>query len=111
MDDAAGAPIGWWRAGLLGIAAGSPIVWAVWAYMPDVQDGWGAFGVFLFQAPVVVLVTAVIGLIGVLASSQRGRERWRPAWLVLAPFVMWLVLLTAAALSGPTGSVTERRAG
>ncbi|GAA2357780.1 hypothetical protein GCM10010170_051210 [Dactylosporangium salmoneum] len=113
MDDGAAAPVRWWRPGLLGMAAGVPIAWAVWAFTADVAsaDGLGAIVVFLGYGPVIVIAVAAVSCIALWEFVRQRAQRWRLSWVLAAPFAMWVVLLVGAITSGPSGSTTEQRLG
>ncbi|GAA3208300.1 hypothetical protein ACFO1B_18660 [Dactylosporangium siamense] len=106
MDDRA-------RAGLVGIGASVPIVASVWAFAADLSTmgGFGGLIVFLVYGPMIVLAAAAAGWVVVWALLDRGTEPWRHSWVIVAPFVMWVVLLAGAVTSGPVESVTEQRLG
>ncbi|WP_238009027.1 hypothetical protein KZZ52_20785 [Dactylosporangium sp. AC04546] len=108
------ATVKWWQSGLVGIGAGLPMVWAVWAFTADVSavDGLGVILVFFWYGPMIVAFLAVAGWIAVLAVVGNGKARWRYWWWVVAtPLALWGVLLIGALTSGPTGSAPEQRLG
>jgi hypothetical protein len=91
-----------WRVPI-GVAAGLPIAGAVGAYADD--DG---FLVFFWYGPMIVAVLTA----GAAAVIRTWRLPWRDWWwVVAAPPVMWVVLLVGAVTSGPSGSLSEQRAG
>ncbi|MFB9451414.1 hypothetical protein [Dactylosporangium vinaceum] len=105
-------PFGWWRSGLLGLVAAAPVVWAVVGLIGELDADLGGLVVFAVYGPCVVAGAALLGaalMVGV--TLERRAERWRLAWMIAAPPLVWLVLAVGAEQGGPMMPVGELRVG
>ncbi|MEU7874758.1 hypothetical protein [Dactylosporangium sp. NPDC049140] len=104
-------PVGWWRSGLVGLGVALPIIWAVAALTGSVDRDLGGLVVFVMYGPMIAIAAALLGVVVVWGLTDRWAERRRLSWVIVAPFVVYVVLAVGAGASGPSGSVNELRLG